>query len=66
MNREIQTTKTSYEQLADDSKELQREIDQLKDPSRIREMALSYGLQPLNEAPITLSPSGQSSDASQP
>jgi len=61
LNKEIQTTKAEYETLEDDSKELQRQIDQLRDPSRIRELALQYGLQPLDQAPITLSPSGDSS-----
>ncbi|WP_238357419.1 cell division protein FtsL [Cohnella zeiphila] len=65
LNRDIQTTQSDYEKLVDDSKELQRQIDQLKDPAVIREKALSYGLQPLNQTPITLSPSGSSSGTSQ-
>lgn len=56
LNREIQLTSNQYEDTVQQSKELQREVEKLKDPNHIQEMALKMGLQPLNGQPITLSP----------
>ncbi|MBN2983365.1 MULTISPECIES: cell division protein FtsL [Cohnella] len=67
LNREIQTVTTQYEQRVEENKELQREIDKLKDPSRIKEIAGQNGLLQNDEQPITLSPdSGQPAADSNP
>jgi cell division protein FtsL len=66
LNREIQTTKSLYEQEADLTKELQQEINTLRDPSRIQEMGKKLGLQGTQES-ITLSgANGQTSTAMKP
>lgn len=67
LNRQIQVTSNQYDQAVQQSKELQREIEKLKDPSRIQQMALQYGLVPLQEQPITLpSADGKTPAAEQP
>lgn len=66
MNREIQLTSNQYEDTVQQSKELQREVEKLKDPSHIQEMALKLGLQPLNGQPITLSPQDNASGNAKP
>lgn len=67
LNREIQMTSDQYDQAVEQSKELQREVERLKDPGRIKEMATKYGLQPLDGQPITLTPpSGPSAETTKP
>ncbi|CAM3728359.1 septum formation initiator family protein [Cohnella lubricantis] len=65
LNREIQLTSIQYEETVQQSKELQREVEKLRDPNHIQEKALQLGLQPQGGQPITLSPSdGSESEAS--
>jgi len=67
LNREIQTTSSQYDKAVEESKELQREIIGLRDPDVIQKKALALGLVPLDEQPITLSPSGgRTATASKP
>ncbi|MDG0793270.1 cell division protein FtsL [Cohnella ginsengisoli] len=59
MNRNIQKITSEYETSADQSKELQREVDKLRDPARIEKLAAEQGLvQPNGQKPITLSTKG--------
>lgn len=59
MNRDIQKITTEYETSADQSKELQREVDKLRDPARINDLATKLGfVQPSGQQPITLSAKG--------
>lgn len=59
MNRNIQKITSEYETSADQSKELQREVDKLRDPARIEKLAAEQGLvQPSGQKPITLSTKG--------
>lgn len=68
LNREIQTISSQHDKAVEESKELQREVIKLQDPGRIREYATEkLGLVPLDEQPITLSPSGgRTATASKP
>lgn len=59
MNRNIQKITNEYETSADQSKELQREVDKLRDPARINDLATKLGfVQPNGQQPITLSTKG--------
>ncbi|MGG1311787.1 MULTISPECIES: cell division protein FtsL [Cohnella] len=63
LNREIQDVTARYEQQVEEAKELQREVEKLKDPGRIKEIARQNGLIQNDEQPITLSPAGSRTDA---
>ncbi|MEK0313063.1 cell division protein FtsL [Cohnella sp. 56] len=59
MNRTIQKITSEYETSADQTKELQREVDKLKDPARISRLAAEKGYVYDNgKKPITLSKEG--------
>ncbi|SFB35818.1 cell division protein FtsL [Cohnella sp. OV330] len=59
MNRNIQKITSEYETSADQSKELQREVDKLRDPARIEKLAKENGfVEPSGQQPITLSGKG--------
>lgn len=59
MNRTIQKVTSEYETSADQTKELQREVDKLKDPARISRLAAEKGYVYDNgKKPITLSKEG--------
>lgn len=67
LNREIQLTNNQYEDAVQQTKELQREVEKLKDPSHIQAMAQQLGLQPLDGQPITLAPEdGSASGTAKP
>jgi len=55
MNRNIQKATSEYETAADQSKELQREVDKLRDPARIADLARKMGYEFQNgKSSITL------------
>ncbi|CAI6020046.1 cell division protein FtsL [Cohnella sp. JJ-181] len=59
MNRDIQQTTSEYETSADQTKELQREVDKLRDPARIQRLATEKGYVFNNgQKPLTLSADG--------
>ncbi|WP_158629915.1 cell division protein FtsL [Cohnella sp. AR92] len=66
LNREIQTTTSSYEEEAAQTKVLQQEINTLKDPNRIREMATALGMVPISQQETLSSSNGQTATALQP
>lgn len=55
LNRNIQHQKQQVEQLTGQMKELQREVERLRDPERIRKAAASQGYVPLDQQRITIS-----------
>ncbi|MFD2333907.1 cell division protein FtsL [Cohnella sp. GCM10020058] len=59
MNRNIQKITSDYETSADQTKELQREVDKLRDPARISKLAAEKGYGYDNgKKPLTLSTDG--------
>lgn len=59
MNRNIQKATNEYETTADQSKELQREVDKLRDPARIADLARKMGYEFQDgKTSITLSAGG--------
>ncbi|MFD0672019.1 cell division protein FtsL [Cohnella sp. GCM10027633] len=55
MNGQIQETSNQYNQTTEQMKELQREIERLSDPKRIRDKAMNeYGMVPVESRGITV------------
>ncbi|WP_168735791.1 cell division protein FtsL [Cohnella fermenti] len=68
MNREIQTTTSQYEQEAELTKDLQQEINKLKDPSRVEKIGKELGLEKagVDQAITVQGAGGQSATALAP
>jgi len=66
VNGELQTTNKALEQAAEQTKELQREVERLSDPNKIRERAIENGFVPLSGASIEASKIDQNAVAKKP
>lgn len=54
INGQIQDTTKQYNQMTDDTKELQREVERLSDPKRIKDLAEQYGMVQIEDRGITV------------
>jgi cell division protein FtsL len=62
VNRNIQELRQQYEQTLTQMKELQREVERLKDPSRIAEEAAKQGFIRIDSRGIAIVPDAESAD----
>lgn len=54
INGQIQATTKQYNQMTDETKELQREVERLSDPKRIKDLAEQYGMVQIEDRGITV------------
>ncbi len=54
INGQIQAKNKSYEQATEQTKELQREVERLSDPQRIRDKGIELGLKPTTNEKILI------------
>jgi cell division protein FtsL len=66
INGEIQATKKNYEQIIEQNKEQQREVERLNDPNRIKDMAINELGMVKVTAGITASKDDQNAGAMKP